>query len=507
MLQKFFENTIESKFIKQLLSATPLPLYKTISYGQTIIKDHLYIFRDTIILCNETGPFSVQSGLLPSESLFPDDYLYPQSESAKFTAIGSYIFGENYPGVTSIFYNKYNYYDVDTHIRLGKYLRCLRDIYEINLMPFYNCFAYQILDNFYINERNQLVEGENAYKNLLIPISFNTDYTIALTCPSEVKFKSVILTTSQNTYVVDMDKTTSLAHNSTVVKPNTDFNKPFIYRIDTTADGDGDVFQYEEQLYLLIQLPSVNPSSIVVLEGNYTTYGINHYVDVSNLDNLTVFDMSLLLSSKLSLLQTNTKDIYAFSDRLIEYLTFNAVTSNETISGNIYAAQRLSGFTSQPDCVNGVWNNKLRKYLYDKYMSKDVVYSNKSELDINGFVDKDVEYYLYVKSKRFVLLSMNVVDVNGNQIISDFTITSNDIYRPINTKTVDTLLCQQVILNEDFTFVFNSSVYSIKEMYYVYADKSMTDKHSVPIKITGSNSVSYVLPNIEDNIIVTIVVE
>ena len=54
MFQKFFTNTIESKFIKYLLSKTPLPLYPTISDGDYMVKDCIYIYRTSIIKCKKS---------------------------------------------------------------------------------------------------------------------------------------------------------------------------------------------------------------------------------------------------------------------------------------------------------------------------------------------------------------------------------------------------------------------------------------------------------------------
>jgi len=43
--------------------------------------------------------------------------------------------------------SKSSYYDSDTHYRLGRYLRYIRDVYNINLMPFYNCYNYKSVNN------------------------------------------------------------------------------------------------------------------------------------------------------------------------------------------------------------------------------------------------------------------------------------------------------------------------------------------------------------------------
>ena len=70
-MAEFFKNTIESKFIKYLLSYTPLPIFPTISSDDTMIEGCIYIYKDKILKCTKTGRFN---GINANE--FIDDHLY-----------------------------------------------------------------------------------------------------------------------------------------------------------------------------------------------------------------------------------------------------------------------------------------------------------------------------------------------------------------------------------------------------------------------------------------------
>ena len=177
----------------------------------------------------------------------------------------------------------------------------------------------------------------------------------------------------------------------------------------------------EKYLYLVIQVPSDNGSSIVVLEGDYTNNDNNiNYYNIENVNeainnilsngsnyinsNLSMSDssdsyntiISLLEKSNdntinnfmhtdLSLLEMGTSCSYAFSNRLIEYLLLNVVDNTDTIDNNTIKAQELFKLFNIKETMPGVWDNRLRFLLYKKFTA------NNNACDVNGFIDKDVE--------------------------------------------------------------------------------------------------------------------
>ena len=170
MYTKFYSNTILTKYIKGLISNTPLPLIDTVRDGDYIIKGVKYIYKFDVILCTESGYISdlkdnhlikeyyinktntykkfVIDGVtqyLPWENEDWDNYIQSEENNikfAKYQRVSSFRFNEDLPEITEKFYSNFQYYDSLTHRMLGKYLRCIRDLYNVNLMPFYNCFSY-----------------------------------------------------------------------------------------------------------------------------------------------------------------------------------------------------------------------------------------------------------------------------------------------------------------------------------------------------------------------------
>ena len=148
MRQKFFTSTIQGRFIKALLHNTYLPIYNTISYGDYVIKDFIYIYKKTLLKCETSGIFG---------------------ETAKLNTVSHYDFGEKYIKFTEKFQSSYQYYDSKTHEWLGKYLRCYRDIYDIDLMPFYNCFSNTYIPNVVIRDDGIITTVTKDYKVVQIP--------------------------------------------------------------------------------------------------------------------------------------------------------------------------------------------------------------------------------------------------------------------------------------------------------------------------------------------------
>lgn len=201
-MQRFFTNTIESKFIKYLLEKIPLPIYKTVSYGDKILEGFIYIYRNQIIKCAETGyikdslyidninqsvidnltytPQEVINGDVISKGIYykyNNQYIkciktgeIDNKKQANYQVINNYKFGDYYRTFTRKYYSQYDYYDSDTHEKLGDYLRCYRDLYGIDLMPFYNCYSGRFNDSLYVDTTKDAV-------SLIFPFNKINAYT------------------------------------------------------------------------------------------------------------------------------------------------------------------------------------------------------------------------------------------------------------------------------------------------------------------------------------------
>ena len=70
-MQRFFESTLVSTYIKYLLSCTPIPTYPTIETDEYMVAGITYIYKNDILLCTESGRFN---GIKPTN--YRTDYLY-----------------------------------------------------------------------------------------------------------------------------------------------------------------------------------------------------------------------------------------------------------------------------------------------------------------------------------------------------------------------------------------------------------------------------------------------
>lgn len=383
-MQKFLEDTIESRFIKALLYNTQLPTLSTVNNNDYIVKDFVYIYKKDLIKCTKSG--------------YLWDMLY--EDTAEFDIIDNYEFGDYYPKFTRNYISINNYYDEDTHKALGHYLRCYRDIYDIDLMPFYNCYGGKYSSEFYLSIQEGIVARSNInYKVLIVPIKFNKTYTIAIDSPSKIILSAGFIRNA-DTVTVNEESITNLLYenfiNCTTSYPNSNFLSPITYGLNLADVEDDSIRQqlrrYESSLCLLVQIPYYNNSSAVVLEGDYTNVASRKIFDISALGTLSGGQQNKLFLSRLSLLKFNDHTIHPFSDRLIEFLLNNVIDSNETITKNIERIQKYVNYTdyfSPESAVFDVWDPKLRKLVYDAYYKKGA-----NLYDVTGFVDKDVEKML-----------------------------------------------------------------------------------------------------------------
>lgn len=389
-MQKFFTNTLINKFIKQLLRNTPIPLYDTVAIGSYIIKDCTYIFRYNIIRCTRSGYITET----------------PEETSGLFDIIKPYAFGTYDPKITEKFISKYSYYDSETHQQLGQYLRCIRDIYEIDLMPFYNCFSYKTVANIDLTNSFPYI-GNTSDRVIFVPIKFNKTYTIAMDCPSEVKIRSIIY---DQYGIVNLSNSaipnylTQYLDPEVITYQNLSFSQPITYSISIAGNNDqvsskidpalsiasSTLYNYQKYLYLAIQYPAEVTTSIAVLEGDYTQNTTSTIINAENITSITSQYLNNICLSKLSLLSFNNRAIYAFSDRLVEYLLLNVITSQETISNNITRVQENIGLPILYQNA-GIWSNDIRYYIYSNYISKNLISKKIPVTDINGFIDVDIE--------------------------------------------------------------------------------------------------------------------
>lgn len=482
MYTKFHDDTIETKFVKQLVANTNVPFISTWKPGDFAICGMLYLTKDAIYRCNHTGyPQSVldectvdydqmslskinlsqyfKDGNLTVN--YKDDKPKHENKIRYFTKISPYVFGEEYFNITGKYVSKIQGYDAETHFYLGQYLRMMRDIFDLDMMPFYNCYCGETVadvdfdsgSNVYTNKQSTLC------KIMSVPVRFGKTYTIAFNSELPVEVISVIYGRKG----IIKDKTNNLNDINDETYQNRPtykrFNKlsfthPVTYRTkdwhqlyqsyiygkygkivgnpDGSVVADDDFYdqglgQFEKYLRLLIKVPATNNSSLVVLEGDYSlgqpiesansnsvTYTNQTYADLTvnsklvsgawqrpnfiyNNKQFQYEDYVEPMLSPLGLLQLSTGDDYAFSNRLIEYLTQNVINPLDSFSKDI---ERVQKYASSSEClqknrkryrgyyVKGVWDDSLRKFLFDLTKNSNVL---SQSVDLTGYVDKDTE--------------------------------------------------------------------------------------------------------------------
>ena len=364
------------------------------------------------------------------------------------------------PGLTKTLYSPGCYYDTTTHEYLGEYLRFLRDFHNVNLMSLYNCFNNSICSNLYINPLNQsriLFDSQDAnYRIYAIPVKLFSNYTIALDSFQGIEMCCGLYNSKlyKSTMVEDLIKKTFVKVNRAAFKQPFLFDKLDVknwsYETDIVNDLDAkedtisrwDIIKHEKDLKLFIKVPSSCKSSIVILEGDYRNFNDFKYIPMIasksnevawtflhnrsisnfNAEDLPndINDIAFTPISKVQLLELNTGESYPFADRLVEYLSGSAITSIDEIPDNIKRAQRTMSQNNHYFKIEGLWEEKMQKIVYDYLMNSGPMeidengelvdrrrgyharlgHTNKSTLyDILGYVDKEAEkwYASWVK--------------------------------------------------------------------------------------------------------------
>jgi hypothetical protein len=340
MFQKFNENTIMGRFIKNLLSTSRIPTYDFITDGDVVVQNAIYIYKNFIIKVLTGGKLFAdkQDVLYPGKTIYPSIALFPGTGvlPASFEVLG--YFNPESKNYTYSYKSNKRYYDETTHMHLGDYLRYLSNTKDVDLMRYYNCYTQQYTDEVRLVRGGVMRDGRHYYLNpsdsdmssskvAMIPVKFNKKYTVAIDCSEPVQVMGIIL--GKSGLVNDVRSGNPLYSpfsdkiDSSYVEWDTiDFLHPKLYEISSsTVNVDAHnhpetLFNQQRNLYMLIQLPRKSESSIVVLEGDYTS-----------------------CTNQPSLLRFNCRTSFAFSDSLIGHLLLNTIYNGDEIVSNVARVQ------------------------------------------------------------------------------------------------------------------------------------------------------------------------
>lgn len=312
---KYNNNHIFTGYLKQLLSSFSLPSCKIYThefakYLEQHGKEDPRVLESFDIIDNTR--LGARINYLKNNNLcyyfcneLKPDRTEPNTKlSWKYNTDLFYSSDKVVPGLTRTLKNYNKQYDAETHEYLGEYLRFLRDYYNINLMPMYNCFNDKIYNNVYfsfaLNSEKQLKATFNAqdpgYRLYAIPVKLFAEYTIAIDCSQGVEMFCGLYNTT-----LDMSpKAEELAARTYFKINKTIFNQPFLYDMlaeyrtgkpgqqpiaQWTAENDfegeslktdvftrWDITNREQDLKLFIKVPASCKSSITILEGDYRNF-------------------------------------------------------------------------------------------------------------------------------------------------------------------------------------------------------------------------------------------
>lgn len=330
MRQRFFTSTAQTRLIKNILANTPIPIYDTVRPGDYIIKNCKYIYNITLIKC-------VKSGTLEGTGEFISlDYTF-------YWGVDKLNHTERLKDATGFYDSQVHewlgrylraYRDM-VGVNLMPFYNCFSGVYTsrftLNTATYVNSYqktrsaslpvigtkvtvyeAAQSYDTYSQGSDtfNEKYVEQDAYKILQIPIKLNRTYTIAVDCDSTVRIAPAFINhghlvkvkigtseLSLTDIVIDNVDDQGLINPISVEKTNTTFLNPFTIFINnknqSTVEGitvEEDIGltyeqllqRYEKYLYLLIQLPRDNNSSIVVLEGDYTNLNTDKIFSLEN---------------------------------------------------------------------------------------------------------------------------------------------------------------------------------------------------------------------------------
>lgn len=403
-MQEFFKTTIISKFIKYLLMVTPLPNLSYLQDYDVMVEGNFYLYHGYIYKCTKTGIFNgsgiiYKNFLYCSETVCCNDNLrvtdgvtdYGGKRLAEYDVIDTYREGQDIIGFTEIFDSTRGAYDTETHIKLGNYLRLLRSMYGLDLMSLYNCYCNYYVDNVDISKGRLQEDNNPYYKVTLIPVKFNKEYTIALNTSATIFMKPVIY---DGRLIKNTDgKSFAYDNQYTQITKVASINSAHPIKL-LISNTDPYAQSLEKHLYLAIQLPKQNNTSITVLEGVFNNYINNIDYDVRLFTHAIEADINKTFTSKSSLLANNKTSMFGvkksipFSDRLIEYLVGHTIDVREELSENVIRVTSSFGYK---DGYEGSWEVSLRAKLYDAYIKLRDKKPDLNYEDILGYVDKDIE--------------------------------------------------------------------------------------------------------------------
>ena len=475
---KFYDDTIETKFVKQLVANTYVPFISTWKPGDFAVRGMMYLTKDSILRCNHTGyPKSVDDVCVSNVAQVNGKPISLSNHNVNripyFTKVSPYVFGKEYYNVTGRYVSNISGYDPTTHFYLGQYLRMMRDIFELDMMPFYNCYCGETLHDVDFTSNSQVNfvrQRSSAFKIMSVPVKFGKTYMIALDSDSPVEVVSAIygdrgLLHDATKNLNDVTTSSSGEQQSISDAPtyrtykkylNMRFSQPQVYRtkdwhqllnlyeydaygniISTPDDNqielnpqyDQGIGQYEKYLRLLIKVPASNKSSLVVIEGDYGVGQESRVISGSN--NVTLLNMGLQDAT------INSKSVegdWVRPEYFINYENQMAMARDYQVRDRKKVMFSPLGLLQVNDGNSYAFSNRLIEYLLQnvicnmesfgkniqrvqEYVSSDINRLVNDDLYVKEYIpgvwSEDLQEHLFDLARKTIHIP-NKVDITGN---------------------------------------------------------------------------------------------
>ena len=375
-MQKFDVNTLESQYIQSLLYDTWVPTVPVFSH----VPDKAEI---------------EQLKLKASQTIVTPNNTYVINENKELEFVDHYVFGKFYPNITSNYHSRESYYSTSMHEALGRYLRFVRDLTDLDLLPLYNCYSNKYLHNQQLSLIT--VEGKNLVTInqstdtdiILIPVQNNKKYQLSFDARGAVVYYT--------TFLYDGESFLQDSHSNTLTRIDTSFSAPVT--VDIAVEGL--TWEQQRYLHLAIQVPTDLTSSIVVVE---------------RFGKFDVFQ-------NLQLTARNRHYQFAYSDKLFSYLLGHVIvpnyefqTSIEELQDKLCSESFLTKFGSKvgaknreevlknyPNWITGTFTTgegSLQHFIYNAFRNEELLYNDTHMYepirDFAGYIDADVEHLINI---------------------------------------------------------------------------------------------------------------
>ncbi len=413
-------------------------MYKYTSDSQVALYIQHLLRTTSIPQCLSVNPYNKELiKSCPDLTYLDSRHFYRNSSNGDATAKFRWEFGEAVPNITSTFGANQSYYSTEVHERLGEYLRAYRDYYGIDLMNFYNCYSNRLFENIKLpikrvadqNSSTQLVTAKVWWKSSGTISSKSTCFPIKVGATYHIKIYSKVSSEIRVQPVFCQDGRPM----EVTFKPSTSGVSEYLLTQKAAKYGHSSDFYFTASLENLLSeedsaevaaLTTSKTPSRRLIRAKQKLFSkqryLNLFIQVPGSDDLrmTVIEQTGYPTTlNNSLLHLNNLDYNVpFSDRLLEYLTGNVITSADPIPRNIEQIQRIVSSTDfekafgaryEQPYARGGFSESLRKFLYNTFF--DYVPSQSATLgdsgnytlraskleDFLGYVDKDVERLLW----------------------------------------------------------------------------------------------------------------